>query len=68
MNHPLDRAVWNALTTRLSSFTTPESDAHAVRIDPEIGEAFLRMMGVNQIANPLKPPQVDPKPQDGAKL
>ncbi|MBU1271903.1 MAG: GNAT family N-acetyltransferase [Alphaproteobacteria bacterium] len=37
MNHPLDRAVWNALTTRLSSFTTPESDAHAVRIDPEIG-------------------------------
>ena len=37
MNHPLDRAVWNGLTTRLSSFTTPESDARAVRIDPEVG-------------------------------
>lgn len=37
MNHPLDRAVWNALTTRLSSFTTPESDTRAVRIDPEVG-------------------------------
>ncbi|HAH08390.1 MAG TPA: hypothetical protein DCM05_18000 [Elusimicrobia bacterium] len=43
-------------------------DINRRRIDPEIGEAFLRMMGVNQIANPLKPPQVDPKPQDGAKL
>lgn len=37
MNHPLDRAVWNALNTRLSAFTTPESDTRAVRIDPEIG-------------------------------
>ena len=37
MSHPLDRAVWNGLTTRLSSFTTPESDARAVRIDPEVG-------------------------------
>jgi predicted GNAT family acetyltransferase len=37
MSHPLDRAVWNALTTRLSSFATPESDTRAVRIDPEVG-------------------------------
>jgi len=37
MSHPLDRAVWNALTTRLSPFATPESDARAVRIDPEVG-------------------------------
>ncbi|GLK49414.1 acetyltransferase [Brevundimonas intermedia] len=37
MPHPLDRAVWNALTTRLSSFTTGDSDARAVRIDPEVG-------------------------------
>ncbi|MDQ1154913.1 GNAT family N-acetyltransferase [Brevundimonas sp. SORGH_AS_0993] len=37
MNHPLDRAVWNALNTRLSSFTTPDSNANAVRIDPEVG-------------------------------
>ncbi len=37
MSHPLDRAVWNALTTRLSAFTTPDSNAHAVRIDPEVG-------------------------------
>ena len=37
MNHPLDRAVWNALTTRLSSFATADSDARAVRIDPEVG-------------------------------
>tara|TARA_R110002124_G_scaffold216845_1_gene382640 strand:+ start:450 stop:1166 length:717 start_codon:yes stop_codon:yes gene_type:complete len=36
-NHPLDRAVWNALTTRLSPFTTADSDARAVRIDPEVG-------------------------------
>ena len=36
-NHPLDRAVWNALTTRLASFATADSDAHAVRIDPEVG-------------------------------
>ena len=37
MSHPLDRAVWNALTTRLSGFVTAESDARAVRIDPEVG-------------------------------
>lgn len=37
MSHPLDRAVWNALNTRLSAFTTADSDARAVRIDPEIG-------------------------------
>lgn len=37
MTHPLDRAVWNALNTRLSKFTTEDSDAHAVRIDPEVG-------------------------------
>ncbi len=37
MSHPLDRAVWNALTTRLSSFVTADSDVHAVRIDPEVG-------------------------------
>tara|TARA_R110002051_G_scaffold191314_1_gene260061 strand:- start:254 stop:946 length:693 start_codon:yes stop_codon:yes gene_type:complete len=37
MSHPLDRAVWNALTTRLASFATADSDAHAVRIDPEVG-------------------------------
>ncbi|WGM32783.1 GNAT family N-acetyltransferase [Brevundimonas sp. NIBR11] len=37
MSHPLDRAVWNALTTRLSGFVTGDSDARAVRIDPEVG-------------------------------
>lgn len=37
MPHPLDRAVWNALTTRLTSFATPDSDGRAVRIDPEVG-------------------------------
>lgn len=37
MSHPLDRAVWNALTTRLSPFATLDSDARAVRIDPEVG-------------------------------
>lgn len=37
MSHPLDRAVWNALTTRLSGFVTSDSDARAVRIDPEVG-------------------------------
>lgn len=37
MSHPLDRAVWNALTTRLSPFATPDSDDRAVRIDPEVG-------------------------------
>lgn len=37
MSHPLDRAVWNALTTRLSPFATPDSDARALRIDPEVG-------------------------------
>ena len=37
MTHPLDRAVWNALTTRLAGFVTADSDAKAVRIDPEVG-------------------------------
>ena len=37
MSHPLDRAVWKALNTRLASFTTADSDARAVRIDPEVG-------------------------------
>jgi ribosomal protein S18 acetylase RimI-like enzyme len=37
MTHPLDRAVWNALTTRLSGFVTADSNARAVRIDPEVG-------------------------------
>lgn len=37
MSHPLDRAVFNALTTRLAAFATPGSDASAVRIDPEVG-------------------------------
>ncbi|AQR60301.1 GNAT family N-acetyltransferase [Brevundimonas sp. LM2] len=37
MTHPLDRAVWNALTTRLSGFVTADSDDRAVRIDPEVG-------------------------------
>ena len=37
MNHPLDRAVFNALTGRLSAFATADSDARAVRIDPEVG-------------------------------
>jgi len=37
MSHPLDRAVFNALTTRLSRFTTPDSGAAAVRLDPEVG-------------------------------
>ena len=37
MSHPLDRAVWNALTGRLSGFVTTDSDARAVRIDPEVG-------------------------------
>ena len=37
MSHPLDRAVWNALTTRLSPLATPDSDVRAVRIDPEVG-------------------------------
>ena len=37
MTHPLDRAVFNALTTRLSRFTTPDSGAAAVRLDPEVG-------------------------------
>src|SRR5690606_21768072 len=37
MSHPLDRAVFNALTTRLSPFATPYPRAAAVRIDPEIG-------------------------------
>ena len=37
MSHPLDRAVFNALTGRLSAFATSDSDARAVRIDPEVG-------------------------------
>ncbi len=37
MTHPLDRAVFNALTTRLSRFITPDSGAAAVRLDPEVG-------------------------------
>ncbi|WP_309628872.1 GNAT family N-acetyltransferase [Brevundimonas sp.] len=37
MSHPLDRAVWNALTTRLSGFVTEDSDVRAVRIDPDVG-------------------------------
>lgn len=37
MSHPLDRAVWNALTTRLAGFVTADSSARAVRIDPEVG-------------------------------
>ncbi|WP_313101540.1 GNAT family N-acetyltransferase [Brevundimonas sp.] len=37
MTHPLDRAVYNALTTRLSRFTTPDSGPDAVRLDPEVG-------------------------------
>ena len=37
MSHPLDRAVWNALNTRLSGFVTADSGARAVRIDPEVG-------------------------------
>lgn len=37
MSHPLDRAVWNALNTRLSAFSTADSDARAVRIDPQVG-------------------------------
>ena len=37
MTHPLDRAVFNALTTRLSRFATPDSGAGAVRLDPEVG-------------------------------
>lgn len=37
MTHPLDRAVWNALTTRLAGFVVEPSDGRAVRIDPEVG-------------------------------
>ena len=41
MTHPLDRAVFNALTTRLSRVTTPDSGpdlgSGAVRLDPEVG-------------------------------
>lgn len=37
MSHPLDRAVWNALTTRLSGLVTADSDDRAVRLDPEVG-------------------------------
>ncbi|MEQ7153920.1 GNAT family N-acetyltransferase [Brevundimonas aurifodinae] len=35
MDHPLDRPLWNALTGRLSEAAL--GDAHAVRIDPEVG-------------------------------
>ena len=75
-------AAGNRAMIKPSEFTPATSELMAVMFSsvfseeeiavitggPEIGEAFLRMMGVNQIANPLKPPQVDPKPQDGAKL
>lgn len=37
MNHPLDRVIFNALTTRLSRFATSDSGSGAVRIDPEVG-------------------------------
>jgi predicted GNAT family acetyltransferase len=37
MTHPLDRAVFNALTTRLSRFTTADSGPDAVRLDPDVG-------------------------------
>jgi predicted GNAT family acetyltransferase len=37
MTHPLDRAVWNALSGRLSGFATADSDDRARRIDPEVG-------------------------------
>ncbi|MGH7020202.1 MAG: GNAT family N-acetyltransferase [Brevundimonas sp.] len=37
MTHPLDRAVYNALTTRLSRFTTADFGPDAVRLDPEVG-------------------------------
>ena len=37
MTHPLDRPVWNALTTRLAGFATPDSDSRAVRFDPDVG-------------------------------
>jgi len=37
MSHPLDRAVWNALSGRLSGFATSDSDRRARRIDPEVG-------------------------------
>lgn len=41
MTHPLDRAVFNALTTRLSRFATADSGPYpgpgAARLDPEVG-------------------------------
>ena len=37
MTHPLDRAVFNALTTRLSRLVTPDSGGLAARLDPEVG-------------------------------
>jgi len=37
MPHPLDRAVWNALTGRLAHLATADSTDRARRIDPEIG-------------------------------
>lgn len=35
MDHPLDRPVWTALTTRLAGLAT--GDARARRLDPEVG-------------------------------
>ncbi|WGM46223.1 hypothetical protein KOAAANKH_01091 [Brevundimonas sp. NIBR10] len=37
LDHPLDRAVWNGLTSRLAGFATSDSGPRAVRIDPEVG-------------------------------
>lgn len=37
MTRPLDRAVFNALTTRLSRLATPDSGGLAARLDPEVG-------------------------------
>lgn len=35
MSHPLDRPLWNALTTRLKAFAL--GGGHAVRLDPDLG-------------------------------
>ena len=39
LNHPLDRPVWSALTTRLASLAmrAEHGDGAAVRLDPDIG-------------------------------
>ena len=37
LNHPLDRPVWSALTTRLAPLTIRAERGGAVRLDPEIG-------------------------------